>query len=145
MRRHLPSSLTERTPVMSIIRTTAATVALALLVAGCGGAVAGGARDVSEEAHAKEVRSVLTEADVAAREYGRKHLGHYLDLGKKNLIRAGLQLPDGIDLDVRTNHTGYCLVATSEELPDAHPWARATIGPKLEAPSPNDRCARSRY
>lgn len=130
---------------MNSIRTTAASVALALLVAGCGGAVASGGRDVSDEARAEEVRSVLTDANVSARTYGRKHLGHYLDLGKKQLIRAGLQIPESVDLEVRTNHTGYCLVATSMDLPDTHPWARATIGPKLDAPSPNDRCSRSRY
>lgn len=130
---------------MKDVRTIAASVAFALLAAGCGGAVASGPTETSEEVDARKVRAVLTEANEVALIYGRKHLGHYLDLKAAKLERAGLAIPDGIQLEVRTKHTTYCIVATSQDLAAEHPWARATIGPKLQGPSPDDRCARSRY
>ena len=130
---------------MKDVRTVVASVAFALLAAGCGGAAASGPAEISEESQARRVRAALTEANEAARTYGRKHLGHYLDLKAAKLIRSGLAIPDGIQLEVRAKHTSYCIVATSQELAEEHPWARATIGPKLEGPSPDDRCARSSY
>ena len=120
-------------------------VLLLLTLASCGGAVAGEPLPDREEAAAREVRTVLTDADRIAKGYGREHLGHYLDLDTATLLKRGLDLPARVLLIVHTDHTGYCIRSIAPELPQGHAWAIATTGSAGAGPSPNDRCEPTRY
>lgn len=117
-------------------------IAALFAVAGvaCGGAEAQTpTRDHTLEA-TQHVKDTLASADELARDYGRKHLGHYLDLNARRLEKAGLEIPSQVILTVETGHYGYCITAVSEELPSMHPWARATTGTDTRVPNPADKC-----
>lgn len=85
-------------------------------------------------------RAALTEAEGAARAYGQAHLGHFLRLRPRDLEREGLTLADNLSLSIRTNHRGFCIQASNEELPSIHPWARGTVSSRTRTPSSADRC-----
>ena len=119
--------------------------AFALLAAACGGVAASPTNQQNnDEATARQVRAVLTQANEVASDYGRKHLGHYLRFNTAKLT-ARLEVPEGIQLDVLKTHTSYCIKARTASLPASHAWAIATAGPKATEPSPHDRCPKGRY
>lgn len=130
---------------MKSFRLGLAAVGFALLAAACGGADAGPTQAETDEASAREVRTVLTQANEIASDYGRTHLGHYLRFNTSKLVSAGIELPPGVELTVQRTHVTYCIKARTSTLPDTHAWAIATAGPKSPGPSPNDRCSKHRY
>jgi hypothetical protein len=88
------------------------------------------------------VRSVLSDAGDAAERFGQAHLGHYLKMDTKALRREGLEVPSGISLAVKTDHTSYCVLSTASELPSIHPWAKASLSSSDLAPAAEDRCGK---
>ncbi|MDQ3646351.1 MAG: hypothetical protein M3345_05370 [Actinomycetota bacterium] len=94
------------------------------------------------QAEVAEVKTTLEAAVTAGKAYGRKKLGHYLKMDAKDLVKAGLEIPDGISLEVRPGHTGFCISALDISLPDDHPWARSTVDGRLGLPSQKDRCSK---
>lgn len=119
-------------------------IAALFAVAGvaCGGAEAQSPTRDHTLGATQSVKDTLASADDLARDYGRKHLGHYLKLDARRLEKAGLEIPPQITLTVKTGHFGYCITAVSEELPSMHPWARATIGTRMPVPEAGDSCPR---
>ncbi len=90
---------------------------------------------------AADVRALLQDARHAAQEYGRRHLGHFLDLDKKALLQQGLRLPDGIELRVRTEHDGYCIRSSASKLETSDEWAIATASSGIGGISGKDDCS----
>ena len=129
---------------MKLVTTAGALICAALLSTACGGATAQPAAQQDEDV-AASIRITLEAADDLARSYGRKHLGHYLKLDAARLERAGLEIPDDLDLDVKTTHVSYCIKATSSALSGTHAWTISTIGSHTDGPSPDDRCGKRRY
>ena len=118
-----------------------ALVALAALgSAACGTMDARSERAPSGITSVAEMRSFLDDARSAASDYGQRHLGHFLELNEKALRRNGLELPPGTDLTVLTNHEGYCVEASSSEMPDDNAWSEATLASGFEGASSKDRC-----
>ncbi len=118
-----------------------------LLLAAAGSACAEAAGDpmvniqqASDQAQLSE--ELLVEAGTAAKAYGRRHLGHYLELRKKHLIRGGLSIPRGFSLHVGAAHTSYCVRITNNNLPSIHPWRVGTISSATSGPAIADRCTR---
>ena len=130
---------------MKGFRLCIAAVGFGLIAAACGGASAEPTQIDSEELAARQVRSALTDANSLALDYGREHLGHYLRLKPSKFADSGLRLPDGVSLSFKTTHVSYCIKATSAKLPETHPWAIATAGPKSTSPSPHNSCPKFRY
>lgn len=91
---------------------------------------------------AAQTRSSLVDAAEAARAYGQAQLGHYLDLGLRDLEQEGLRLDEDVVIKVRADHTGFCLIAINGRLPSIHPWATGTISSAATEPSSADRCHR---
>lgn len=116
------------------------TVLSALLLGACGGSeTAPSSGDPVEQAAV--VRSTLSEAGEAAQRFGQAHLGHFLKLEAKDLRREGFEAPSDISIAVETDHTSYCIRATSSELPSINLWAKATLLSTDRVPAPEDRCS----
>ncbi|MGH2699137.1 MAG: hypothetical protein ACRDJL_08055 [Actinomycetota bacterium] len=125
------------------LKTMTALLLTLLLSGACGDAageapVAVGSLTQEQEEVSREV---LTQADELARSYGREHLGHYLKLDRRELIRGGLDIPEVITVRVWAGHTSYCISATNRALPSIHPWRLGTIG-GASGLSSTDRCRR---
>ncbi|MGH2788826.1 MAG: hypothetical protein ACRDJV_13140 [Actinomycetota bacterium] len=114
-----------------------------LLSVACGEAAGEAPVEVARSTQEQEEvsREVLTQADELARSYGREHLGHYLKLDRRELVRAGLDIPEVVTVKVWAGHTGYCISAINRALPSIHPWRLATIGGESGLSS-KDRCRR---
>jgi hypothetical protein len=87
-------------------------------------------------------QSVLARAEEAAVQYGRTHLGHFLDLRLSDLEDLGLQARSSFDFDLRTDHSSFCIRVTNNELPSVHPWHVGTVTSKGAGPTSTDSCAR---
>lgn len=114
-------------------------IALALTGAAC--AEASGDPMVGIDGTKQEVRAtkaLLIEAGDAARDYGRDHLGHYLDLRVSDVAVA---VPEDASMNLWSGHTGYCITLTNRSLPSIHPWRMSSIGDG-GGPSEADRCKR---
>ncbi|MCA1708989.1 MAG: hypothetical protein LC808_39230, partial [Actinobacteria bacterium] len=114
----------------------------ALLLAACAAGAEPSTTAPQREAsrQATMTRRVLADATEAARAYGQAHLGHVLHLSPRDLRKKGLELPEGIALDIRTNHTSFCIRVTNGSLPSIHPWATGTVSSSARSPSSSDRC-----
>ncbi|MFN2525123.1 MAG: hypothetical protein ABR505_02505 [Actinomycetota bacterium] len=86
-------------------------------------------------------RSLLSDADEAARRYGRDHLGHFLKLKRRHLVGEAVTVPDGLSVDVQGGHTSYCITVLNRALPSIHPWRVATTGSGSVGASSTDRCS----
>jgi hypothetical protein len=112
-----------------------------IFLAACGGASQVTTDPQQETTRQAEItRSVLADAGVAARAYGQDHLGHYVDLTKRELIGAGLKPHRGVTLEIRARHMTFCIQAMNEALPSIHPWAVATVTLRDARPSSRDGC-----
>ena len=112
----------------------------ALSLGACGGSDPAPASGNPAE-QAGVVRSTLSDAGQAAQRFGQAHLGHFLKLEAKDLRREGFDAPSDISIRVETDHTSYCIRATSSELPSINPWAKATLSSDDRVPDPEDRCS----
>lgn len=111
--------------------------------AACAGAPAQPASsDGDIEREVALTRSALAESSRVARAYGQAQLGHFLHLDLKKLERQGLLVPATVSVTVKSTHNFYCIVATNDELPTIHPWARASVTSQDSVPSSRDRCNR---
>ena len=127
---------------MTHVKAAAAFAGLTLWLGACAAAPASpSATDAQTSEQARITRSALREAAEAGLSYGRSHLGHFLDLGPKQLRREGLELPGSLRLRVRTTHSAFCVLTINEDLPSIHPWAKASLSSGDLRPSPADRCA----
>ena len=127
-----------RTPKHKLALTLAAVATSAL--GACAGSQA--ALDPSSAGvnSAGEMQTFLDEAGSAAASYGRKHLGHYLELDQKALEKQGLAIPDGIALKMTTEHDGYCIRAHDSGLAASNPWSTATVSSGVGGVSDSDSC-----
>lgn len=103
----------------------AVAVAAALLTTGCAQAMPNAAASTSAAA-VSDIQTSVDEAITAAKAYGQKHLGHYLELGPKALRAEGFAPADGVAVTVFVDHLDVCVAAASEALPADHEWATAT-------------------
>ena len=126
--------------LQSSVKSSLSAVLLALLLAACGGARAQVSSEDLKRDSIDEVRSTLVAAEAIASDYGQRYLGHYVDLTVAELAPKGLTVPEGVSIQLKTGHTGYCFIATSEVLPAEHPWATATMTNVMQEPSAEDRC-----
>ncbi|MDQ4095561.1 MAG: hypothetical protein M3174_05070 [Actinomycetota bacterium] len=116
-------------------------VALAALGSvACGTTDAAPQRAASGIATSAEMRTFLEDARSAANDFGRRHLGHFLKLDEKALRKNGLEIPPGAGLVVRTDHTGYCIEASSSQIPAEDEWSAASVVSGFEGISSEDRC-----
>ncbi|MGH3665964.1 MAG: hypothetical protein ACRDU8_07745 [Egibacteraceae bacterium] len=124
---------------MTSLRTTL--VGVLLLLAACG--TAGSTTPVDTATAARErVRSALANAQTVSKEYGMQHLGHYHRFDDAALADAGFAPPEGVTVAVASDHFGFCLTATHDELGPGDPWRTASIDETAAQPSPKDRCSR---
>ena len=122
-------------------RAAGALFALAALgSAACGAVDARSGGSPAGITSAAEMRSFLEDARSAASDYGRRHLGHFLELDEKALRKNGLELPRGTRLVVLTDHEGYCMEASSSQMPSENAWSAATLSSGFEGASSGDRC-----
>ena len=89
----------------------------------------------------EELTATLDEALVAAKSYGMKRLGHYLEIDGAALVAEGFTAPDGIALAVQPDHKGVCLAAEHTGLPKDHEWRIASIDSRRQEPLPGNTCA----
>lgn len=129
---------TGRTTKNKLALTLAAVVTSAL--GACAGSQAAPGSTSPAVASAGEMRNLLDEAGSAAGSYGQKHLGHYLRLNQKALVKHGLAIPNGIELKTTTDHDGYCIRAQSSALEASDPWSTATVSSGVGGVSDSDSC-----
>lgn len=124
----------------SLLIASVAVVA-ALVFSACGTSEGSSAAPQEETTRQADLtRTTLIGAEEAARAYGQAQLGHFLEMGTRDLEREGLELADDLSLEIRADHTGFCIEATNEALPSIHPWARGSISSSTRIPSTTDRC-----
>ena len=87
-----------------------------------------------------EMRVVLGDAVVAAKEYGQQHLGHYLKMDAAALEQLGLEHPANVVVEVTTDHTTYCVTAIHQGADATDPWRTASVDSKRQNPEPGDSC-----
>lgn len=127
--------------------------ALVGIIATASAGASGASRPAAEEGldRAQQMSAFLAEAGEVSTEYARTHLGHYLQMRAKHLIKGGLDIPAGVSFTLRTAHNGYCLTATDSVLPPDSPWQVATVYFKEETlagtleVSDNDQCPKLKY
>lgn len=100
---------------------------------------------------AAQMSDFLAAASGAAEEYSRTHLGHYLQMRARHLVKGGLEIPAGVSFVLQTGHDGYCLQATDSALGADDAWkigtasfVEQTIGEEIVV-SDSDRCPKLRY
>lgn len=108
---------------MKALLTAAA--AAALLTTGCAQALPNAAAGTSDAAVA-DIQTTVDEAVTAAKSYGQKHLGHYLELDAKALRAEGFLPADGVTVTVYVDHLDVCINATTDALPAGSEWSTAT-------------------
>ena len=96
-----------------------------LLTTGCAQSLQSAAAS-SQDIASEEIQTTVNEAVVAAKSYGQKHLGHYLELNRKALRAEGFTPPSGVALTVFVDHLDVCISATTKGLPADAEWATAT-------------------
>ena len=114
---------------MNNLLAVAGTAAALLLTTGCAQSMTAAAADSAQaaaEVAAGEVQTSVTAAATAAKAYGQKHLGHYLELNGKRLRAEGFTPPDGVVITVFVDHTDVCVSAASSTLPADAEWTTAT-------------------
>jgi hypothetical protein len=88
-----------------------------------------------------ELTATLDDALAAAKSFGMRNLGHYLELDGQALVDEGFTAPEGIALAVQPDHTGFCLAAEHTALPADHEWRVASIDSRRQQPGPGNSCA----
>jgi hypothetical protein len=115
-------------------------IAAALLLAGCAPAMSTASASSREDAAVSALQTSLTDAVTVAKEYGRQHLGHYLELNRKALRDGGLAVPAGVELEVHIDHFEVCITGTASDLPAGHEWRTATVTSADDDPAPGATC-----
>ena len=116
-------------------------IAVALLLAGCAPAMSNAAASPRDDAAVAAVQTALLDAMSVGKEYGRQHLGHYLELNRKELAKGGLSVPDGVVVEVFIDHYDLCIAAESSELPPTHEWYTGTVTSDSGEPVAGGTCA----
>ena len=115
---------------MNNLLAAAGTAAALLLATGCAQSMSAAAADspqaIAAEAAAGAVQTSVTQAATAAKSYGQKHLGHYLELNTKRLRAEGFTPAEGVTVTVFVDHFDVCVSAASTTLPADADWATAT-------------------
>jgi hypothetical protein len=127
--------------VLTVISRLLALACSLALVACSSSVVPSAAADPDPEVAVAELSATLTDALTAAKSYGMKHLGHYLELDGQALVDEGFTAPAGIAVAVQPDHTGFCLAAEHTALPADHAWRIASIDSRLQQPTPGNTCA----
>ena len=116
-------------------------VITAIAASACGASEGSSAAPQRETTRQADLtRTTLLDAVEAGRAYGQARLGHLRDMKLRDLEREGLVLADNMSLDIRADHTGFCIQMINEELPSIHPWAKGTVSSRSGTPSSADRC-----
>ena len=121
-----------------LVLTLAAVVTSAL--GACAGSQAAPGTSSAGLDSAAEMQTFLDEAQTSAGSYGRKHLGHFLELNQRALEKHGLAISDDIEVKVKTDHNGYCIRVRSSALDAANPWSTATVSSGVGGLSDSDSC-----
>ena len=109
---------------MKALLAAAGTAGL-LLSTGCAQSMPTAAAS-SNDAAIAEIQTSVNDAVVAAKSYGQKHLGHYLELNRKGLRAEGFTPSDNVTLTVYIDHYDVCVTATTDGLAADAEWATAT-------------------
>ena len=118
----------------------AAATAAALLTTGCAQAVPDAAASSQDDAIA-DIQSSVADAMTAAKSYGQKHLGHYLEMNRKALADEGFTPAEGVTVTVYIDHYELCINATSSALPENAEWSSATATLKQQEPVAGGSCS----
>ena len=118
---------------MNNLLAAAGTAAALLLTTGCAPSMSTAAASspqataaAAAEAAAGDVQTSVSDAVTAAKSYGQKHLGHYLELDRRALRTEGFTPTDGVEVTVFIDHFDVCVSAASSTLPADAEWATAT-------------------
>ena len=118
----------------------AAAATAALLTTGCAQALPNAAAS-SQDAAVADIQSSVTEAMTATKSFGQKHLGHYLQLDRKDLRAEGYTPADGVSVTIYIDHYDLCINATSAALPEGSEWSTATATSKQPEPVAGGSCS----
>lgn len=116
----------------------AAAVAVALL--GCSAPMAPTASGPDADVAVAEVSAALDDALAAAKSYGMKQLGHYLELDAEALVAEGFTAAEGVVLAAHPTHAGICLAAEHAGVPRDHEWRVASIDSRRQQPTAGNTC-----
>ena len=117
----------------------AALAATALLAGACSPRMDPAAAEPAGDP-ATQVQTVAAEAAEAGRAWGRKHLGHYIDMTAESLTEEGFAAPANVTVTVEASHMEFCVVATHTDLPADHPWHAAAMTSRSPKPFADDDC-----
>lgn len=109
---------------MKALLAAAATATAVLLTSGCAASMPSAAAS-SQEAAIADVKVSVDGAITAAKSYGQKHLGHYLELDAKALRAEGYAPSSDVTITVYVDHLDVCVTAESTGLPAGAEWATA--------------------
>ena len=118
----------------------AAAATAALLTTGCAQAFPDAAASSQDDAVA-DIQASVSDAMTATKSYGQKHLGHYLELNRKDLREEGFTPADGVSVTVFIDHYDLCINATSTALPEGSEWSTATATSKQPDPVAGGSCS----
>ena len=118
----------------------AAAATAALLTTGCAQALPDAAASSQDQAVA-DIQTSVSEALTASKSYGQKHLGHYLELNRKDLRAEGFAPADGVTVTIFIDHYDLCINATSAALPAESEWSTATATSKTPDPVAGGSCS----
>jgi hypothetical protein len=122
-------------------RQLLAAAATVLMLACSPAAAPNAGGDPDPDAAVAELAATLDDALAAAKSFGMRNLGHYLELDGQALIDEGFTAPEGIALAVQPDHTGFCLAAEHTALPAEHEWRVASIDSRRQQPVAGNGCA----
>ena len=104
----------------------AATAITALMATGCAQSLPNAAAVDTSGAAIADIQTTVNEAVTAAKSYGQKHLGHYLELDRKALRAEGFTPAEGVAVTVSVDHLDVCINAATDALPADSEWSKAT-------------------
>ena len=76
------------------------------------------------------LQATVTSAVTAAKEYGRQHLGHYLELDRSALREAGFTPAPGVTVTVYIDHFDVCVTGAATEQSPATTATATTAAPE---------------
>ena len=119
----------------------AAAAVAALLTTGCAQSLPSAAAADTTGAAIADIQTTENDAITAAKSYGQKHLGHYLELDRKALRAEGFTPAEGVAVTVSVDHLDVCINASTSALPEASEWSTATATTDAAEPVAGGRCS----
>lgn len=119
----------------------AATAVAALVTTGCAQSLPNAAAADTSGAAIADIQTTVNDAVAAAKSYGQKHLGHYLELDRKALRAEGFTPADGVVVTVSVDHLDVCINATTKALPEGSEWSTATATTDAAEAVAGGRCS----